>query len=206
MSGKKFGIYYNQEFNVYMVALTPDRPTTSVEKQDNVFVLKNGPEIVGFNIFPTQKKHQPATTFCSEMPNIVSYVERKVKPYMALTQEPQFLIAKILSATPIPGTHLYRCDLDIARKESIQVVTGAQNIVNGQYSVLATNGAWMPNSQVISAKKMQGYDTKGMLCSARELHLSTPDFNHSGIINLPSMYHSHLGQSFWKVYYGAHKA
>lgn len=206
MSGKKFGIFYNQQFNVYMVALTPNVTATSVEKKDNVFVLKNQDQIIGFNIFPTKSHHQATTSFCSEIPSIVHYVEQKVRPFMKLEQKPQFLIAKILNIEPIANTHLSRCELDIGQEQPIQVVTGASNASANQYSVFATNGAWLPSSQVISEQTMHGYETKGMLCSANELHLKDSKFNPQGIINLPDNYYEHLGQSFWKVYYGDAKS
>lgn len=67
-------------------------------------------------------------------------------------------------------------------KEEIKVVCGAPNVAEGQKIPFAKVGAVIPNGGFqISAVKIRGEESFGMLCSERELGISE---NHDGILIL----------------------
>ena len=89
--------------------------------------------------------------------------------------------AKVISAEPIPGTdHLQVCSVEYGAAEPTQVVCGAPNCRAGMISVLALPGTELPGLTIKTAK-LRGVESKGMLCSEKELGLSD---NHGGIIEL----------------------
>ncbi|MCB5247107.1 MAG: phenylalanine--tRNA ligase subunit beta [Candidatus Cloacimonetes bacterium] len=89
--------------------------------------------------------------------------------------------AKVLSAEPIPGTdHLQVCSVEFGAGEPAQVVCGAPNCKAGMISVLALPGTELPGLTIKTAT-LRGVESRGMLCSERELGLSD---NHAGIIEL----------------------
>jgi tRNA-binding protein len=199
---KKYGIFYNKQFNTLMVALTPDSIVDENKIHDDLVVLKNKKqEIIGINILNPMLGFDLDQTFYSEHPRVVEYVEKKVRPIIQLNQQPQFIISRVVAVDPIPETHLSLCKIAIADDKLVEVICGASNVKVGMYVVFASDGAWMPNSQVIHAGKIHGHVTAGMLCSAKELFLQDSDFNQKGIIELPPTYWKKIGQSFWREYY-----
>lgn len=53
--------------------------------------------------------------------------------------------------------------------ETIQIVTGATNIKEGDYIPVAQNGSSLPGGVKIKKGKLRGIESNGMLCSAQEL-------------------------------------
>lgn len=198
---KKYGIFYNHQFDIFMVALNETNKIEKVETQGDVTILRNGNEIIGANLSSPKDIVPPKMSFCSENPRIVTYVEEKLKPFVPLKQQPQFIIGKILTAIPIPNTHLQICEVDVKSDQPLKIICGAANAKAGLIGVVATCGTWLPNSQVISQKTIMGYETNGMLCSAQELRLEKHHFNKKGIIELPRSYQNKVGTSFWGDYY-----
>lgn len=63
---------------------------------------------------------------------------------------------------------LWICQIDIGR-ETVQIVTGAQNVKQGDCVPVATVGATLPGGKKLAAAKLRGVDSYGMLCSGSEL-------------------------------------
>ena len=79
------------------------------------------------------------------------------------------------------------CSVDIGTGEPLSVVCGAPNVVGGMKAPVALVGAKLPGASsgeplVIKAAPVRGVESRGMLCSARELGLSE---DHSGLLALP---------------------
>lgn len=70
-----------------------------------------------------------------------------------------------------------------AGREEFQVVCGAPNVEAGKKYPFATLGTVMPDGLEIKPVKLRGVESFGMLCSARELGLSS---EHAGLLELPS--------------------
>lgn len=84
--------------------------------------------------------------------------------------------------------HLQICQMNVGGKEQIQIITGAQNVKEGQVVPVAMVGAHLPNGLHIKKSKLRGLPSDGMLCSASELHMDLaklPESQKTGIYILP---------------------
>ena len=90
--------------------------------------------------------------------------------------------ARVETCEPHPDSdHLHVCKV-FDGKETLQVVCGAPNCRAGLVTAFAHVGAKVPeNGQVLKKGKLRGVESFGMLCSGRELGLSS---DHSGIMEL----------------------
>lgn len=97
----------------------------------------------------------------------------------------KFVIAEVLEKEPHPSSdHLSLCTLNYGAADTIKVVCGAPNVAAGQKIVYATLGAWIPGAGFkIEKKKIRGIESKGMICSQKELDLGE---DASGIWVLPA--------------------
>jgi phenylalanyl-tRNA synthetase beta chain len=84
--------------------------------------------------------------------------------------------------------HLQICTMNVGTAETLQIVTGAPNVAEGQIVPVAMLGAHLPNGLKISKSKLRGVASMGMLCSAGELKLdleNLPEEQQTGIYILP---------------------
>lgn len=93
------------------------------------------------------------------------------------------IIGKILSITPHPNANkLQICSVSIGQEELLSIVCGASNIYDSMIVPVAVVGALLPGNFQINKAKIRGEESFGMLCSAKELGLSTES---AGILGLP---------------------
>jgi phenylalanyl-tRNA synthetase beta chain len=94
-----------------------------------------------------------------------------------------FVVAHVISAEKHPNADkLKLCVVDAGTGERIQVVCGAPNAHTGMKGVFARPGVVIPYSgDVLKVGTIRGIESRGMLCSGRELLLSE---DHEGIIEL----------------------
>lgn len=86
------------------------------------------------------------------------------------------VIGRIQSLEKHPDSdHLWVCQVDIGA-ETVQIVTGAQNLKVGDLCPAALHGAKLPNGMEIKRGKLRGVESNGMLCSLAELGLTIHDF------------------------------
>lgn len=96
-----------------------------------------------------------------------------------------FRIAHVVSAEKHPNADKLRvCMVDVGDgKDPVQVVCGAPNARTGLRGVFAPPGTHVPGTGVdLKVGTIRGVESRGMLCSERELKLSD---EHNGIIELP---------------------
>ena len=99
------------------------------------------------------------------------------------------VVAEILSAEPHPQADRLRvCRVSIGAGEPLQIVCGAPNARAGLRAPLATVGAELPPGDDgkpfrIGVGKLRGVESRGMLCSARELKIAD---DHGGLLELPA--------------------
>ncbi|HUO88318.1 MAG TPA: phenylalanine--tRNA ligase subunit beta [Rhizomicrobium sp.] len=96
-----------------------------------------------------------------------------------------FTVAHVVSAEKHPNADkLKLCIVDTGAGTPVQVVCGAPNAHAGMKAVFARPGVIIPASgEVLKVGTIRGVESRGMLCSARELLLGD---DHSGIIELSS--------------------
>ena len=95
-----------------------------------------------------------------------------------------FTIAQVLTAAPHPqADKLQVLTVDTGHGDPVQVVCGAPNARAGMRGVFGAVGAYVPGSGLtLKVASIRGVDSRGMMCSERELELSD---EHNGIIELP---------------------
>jgi phenylalanyl-tRNA synthetase beta chain len=96
-----------------------------------------------------------------------------------------FTVAHVVSAEKHPNADkLKLCMVDTGSGQPVQVVCGAPNAHTGMKAVFAKPGVIMPASGAeLKIGTIRGVESRGMLCSARELMLGD---DHDGIIELPA--------------------
>src|SRR6266849_8114013 len=109
----------------------------------------------------------------------VERVEDKAKELGA------FIVTRVISAERHPNADRLRvCMVDTGAGPPVQVVCGAPNARAGMKGVFAPPGTHIPGTGLdLEVGTIRGVESRGMLCSPRELKLSE---DHEGIIELPA--------------------
>lgn len=98
------------------------------------------------------------------------------------------VVGKIISIEKHPDADkLQICMLDVGRNEPVQIVTGAQNVHVDDMVPVALDHSTLPGGTKITAGKLRGVPSYGMLCSFNELGLSlcnVPYADENGILLL----------------------
>ena len=90
--------------------------------------------------------------------------------------------ARIVKLEPhTDSDHLQICQMDIGAQDTVQIVTGAQNIKVGDLVPAALDNSDLPNGMHIKAGKLRGVESNGMLCSGEELCLTEEDYEGAGV-------------------------
>ena len=71
--------------------------------------------------------------------------------------------------------HMWICQVDIGQGDPVQIVTGAQNVHEGDLVPAALHNSWLPGGIHITKGKLRGEISNGMLCSFAELGLTQND-------------------------------
>ncbi len=134
-----------------------------------------------------------AKDYCDRMTDTGS----KVECFEELASDIEnVVVAKILKITPHENSdHLQICQVDIGN-ETVQIVTGAQNIFEGAIVPAAIPVAKLPGNITIKPGKLRGVESNGMLCSMGELNLTEHDMpgkEPNGILILDEEYEDKLG-------------
>jgi phenylalanyl-tRNA synthetase beta chain len=75
--------------------------------------------------------------------------------------------------------HMWVCQVDAGTGENIQIVTGAQNLKEGDYVPAALHHSCIADGREITRGKLRGVMSNGMLCSLSELGLTIHDFPYA---------------------------
>ncbi len=92
-----------------------------------------------------------------------------------------FVVARVIETEKIPETKLSFNKVDDGSGTLLEVVCGAPNVTAGALYPFARTGTVMPAGLTIEKRKIRGFTSNGMLCSARELGLGE---DHDGILAL----------------------
>ncbi len=94
------------------------------------------------------------------------------------------VVAHVLEVKKHPDAdRLNVCRVDVGSGQIRQIVCGAPNVAPGMNVPCALPGATLPGDFKIKVAKVRGVESSGMLCSAKELHISD---DASGLLVLPS--------------------
>ena len=111
------------------------------------------------------------------------YVEKltvfgqKVETYERMDAEiKNVVVGKVVTMVPHPNSdHMFICQVDVGQEELVQIVTGAQNVHEGDLVPAALHNSWLPGGIHITKGKLRGEKSNGMLCSFEELGLTQND-------------------------------
>ena len=86
------------------------------------------------------------------------------------------VVGKVISMVRHPNSdHMFICQVDVGAGEPVQIVTGAQNVHEGDLVPTALHNSWLPGGVHITKGKLRGEVSNGMLCSFAELGLTQND-------------------------------
>ena len=112
------------------------------------------------------------------------------------------VVGQIVKLEKHPNSdHLFICQINVG-KETLQIVTGASNLKEGDIVPAALDGAELPGGIVIKDTVMRGEPSRGMLCSMGELGLTEHDCPYGitdGILVLPEDMGAKPGDDICKV-------
>ena len=111
------------------------------------------------------------------------YVEKltvfgqKVETYERMDADiKNVVVGKVLSIVRHENSdHMWVCQVDVGQEEPVQIVTGAQNVSEGDLVPAALHNSWLPGGIHITKGKLRGEKSNGMLCSFAELGLTQND-------------------------------
>ena len=111
------------------------------------------------------------------------YVEKltvfgqKVETYERMDAEIKNVkVGKVVSIVRHENSdHMWVCQVDVGEEEPVQIVTGAQNVHEGDLVPAALYNSWLPGGIHITKGKLRGEKSNGMLCSFAELGLTQND-------------------------------
>ncbi len=132
--------------------------------------------------------------YCDRMTDTGS----KVECFEILGEDIQnVVVARVVSMERHPNSdHMFICQVDIGKGEPIQIVTGAQNVNEGDIVPAAIPVAHLPGNITIKPGKLRGVESNGMLCSIAELNLTLhdmPEACEDGILILGKEYEDKIG-------------
>ncbi len=92
------------------------------------------------------------------------------------------MVGEIIKAEPHPeADKLQVCHVNVGQPDTLQIICGAPNAREGIKVAVATIGSTLPGDFKIKKAKLRGVQSFGMLCSGKELELSS---DHDGIMEL----------------------
>ena len=102
---------------------------------------------------------------------------QKVETYERMDAEIRnVVVGRVLSMVRHPNSdHMFICQVDVGQEEPVQIVTGAQNVHEGDLVPAALHNSWLPGGVHITKGKLRGEVSNGMLCSFAELGLTQND-------------------------------
>ena len=102
---------------------------------------------------------------------------QKVETYERMDAEiKNVVVGKVLSIVRHENSdHMWVCQVDVGQEEPVQIVTGAQNVNQGDLVPAALHNSWLPGGIHITKGKLRGVPSNGMLCSFTELGLTQND-------------------------------
>ena len=102
---------------------------------------------------------------------------QKVETYERMDAEiKNVVVGKVVSIVRHENSdHMWVCQVDVGEEDPVQIVTGAQNVKEGDLVPAALHNSYLPGGIHITKGKLRGEKSNGMLCSFAELGLTQND-------------------------------
>ena len=119
------------------------------------------------DITATDKEYDEIMTLAGQKVETTTRMDEDIK---------NVVVGKVLSmARHENSDHMWVCMVDVAEGEPLQIVTGAQNVNEGDLVPVAKHNSYLPGGVHITKGKLRGVESNGMLCSYKELGLTEHD-------------------------------
>ena len=119
------------------------------------------------DITATDKEYDEIMTIAGQKVETTTRMDEDIK---------NVVVGKVLSMAKHENSdHMWVCMVDVAEGEPIQIVTGAQNVTEGDLVPVAKHNSYLPGGVHITKGKLRGVESNGMLCSFKELGLTVND-------------------------------
>lgn len=159
-----------------------DQNEQTFKRIGNVVEITNtaNDEVVGYNFFSISNHlkidNDGPVSLSEEQVSILNDLiqETGLNTTLEADTSPKFVVGYVKECVPHEDSdHLSITQTEIDNNEVLQIVCGASNISQGQKVVVAKPGAIMPDGMVIWPGELRGEISNGMICSAKELNISS---------------------------------
>lgn len=119
------------------------------------------------DITATDKEYDSVMTLAGQKVETTECMDAEIK---------NVVVGKVLSMKKHENSdHMWVCMVDCGIGEPVQIVTGAQNVHEGDLVPVAQHNSYLPGGIHITKGKLRGVESCGMLCSYKELGLTEHD-------------------------------
>lgn len=119
------------------------------------------------DITATDKEYDSVMTLAGQKVETTERMDAEIK---------NVVVGKVLSMKKHENSdHMWVCMVDCSIGEPVQIVTGAQNVHEGDLVPVAQHNSYLPGGIHITKGKLRGVESCGMLCSYKELGLTEHD-------------------------------
>ena len=119
------------------------------------------------DITATDKEYDSVMTLAGQKVETTERMDAEIK---------NVVVGKVLSMKKHENSdHMWVCMVDCGVGEPVQIVTGAQNVHEGDLVPVAQHNSYLPGGIHITKGKLRGVESCGMLCSYKELGLTEHD-------------------------------
>ena len=119
------------------------------------------------DITATDKEYDSVMTLAGQKVETTERMDAEIK---------NVVVGKVLSMKKHENSdHMWVCMVDCGIGEPVQIVTGAQNVHEGDLVPVAQHNSYLPGGIHIAKGKLRGVESCGMLCSYKELGLTEHD-------------------------------
>ncbi len=119
------------------------------------------------DITATDKEYDYVMTLAGQKVETTERMDAEIK---------NVVVGKVLSMKKHENSdHMWVCMVDCGIGEPVQIVTGAQNVHEGDLVPVAQHNSYLPGGIHITKGKLRGVESCGMLCSYKELGLTEHD-------------------------------
>ena len=119
------------------------------------------------DITATDKEYDSVMTLAGQKVETTERMDAEIK---------NVVVGKVLSMKKHENSdHMWVCMVGCGSGEPVQIVTGAQNVHEGDLVPVAQHNSYLPGGIHITKGKLRGVESCGMLCSYKELGLTEHD-------------------------------
>lgn len=166
-----FRAFYLKYFDTLLVNLSPKKVLKSYEYSEDITVLFDGEEIIGYNIRNAAQKFCDLSAGLQYNEEMVITKLKELGINIDYVVVPKFVVGEVIDIEKHPDANkLSICQVNIG-SEVIQIVCGADNVGTDMKVPVALVGATMPSGLFIKKSKLRGVESNGMICSKKELGL-----------------------------------